>query len=396
MELKRLLPRRPLPADIFLIGAWMAGIGLLAGGCHPGNKNGNDNGQAGEGNNVEERIIPAYYKYMQGTIGQKKRILQLLKYNDRYDGILIDSLGEPLNATGARDSSGELTLVTYRHYDPVDTFTGTFPQPGVFQGFWSDTAGRHSPFVFQEIYPEGTYRWEVYALKDSLAFDSAGQSPMARTQMSLLWPDGKTMNETQRRLIADTIVKRYLNNNASLSDGKAVLHTAADSFFYSYKQLGQDMRRSKDQRPGGTFNWELESNMAVLWNAGNIVSVAFRNYQYTGGAHGLGTTLLTVFDLKENRALTLNDLFKPGYKARLQKVLEDELREEFQLPPGAPLNGRDGILFDKHLAITKNFYLTGEGIGFIYNPYEVAPYVVGQIDLFVPFSRIGDILRNRE
>jgi hypothetical protein len=74
-------------------------------------------------------------------------------------------------------------------------------------------------------------------------------------------------------------------------------------------------------------------------------------------------------------------------------VLEEHLRMAYDIPAGAPLNGEAGILFDKHLALTKNFYVTGKGVGFIYNPYEVAPYVVGEIELYVPFSEITDILK---
>lgn len=373
----------------------MLTIGIALSSCHSGSKQEGVGEQAGgDSSKKDERVIAAYYKYFRGTIGERKVVLQLLKYNNRYDGVLIDSLGAPLTATGNKDSSDQLTLISYDRYNPVDTFTGTFPQPGVFQGFWSDTSGRHAPFIFQEAYPSGTYRWQVYTMTDSVAFDTTKQSPKARLQMNLLWPDSKSMDTAQWSLITDTIVKKYLNRDTIIRDASAVLHIAADSFLYNYRQLGQHVGPDNGGRPGATFNWEMDASMSLLWNADSLVSIAFRNYQYTGGAHGLGNTFLAVFDLRQNKVLSLQDIFKPHYKSKLQQVLEDELRKDYDIPADGPLNGKDGILFDKRLALTKNFYLTGSGIGFIYNPYEVAPYVVGQIDLFVPFSKVEDILKN--
>ena len=34
--------------------------------------------------------------------------------------------------------------------------------------------------------------------------------------------------------------------------------------------------------------------------------------------------------------------------------------------------------------ITENFYLDDKGVHFIYQPYEIAPFATGTIDIFVP------------
>lgn len=357
-------------------------LGLVVAGCHSNHKK-------TSGEKVSEKVMPAYYKYLQGTIGNQKVIIQLIKYHDRYAGIFInDSIGRPLEIAGKKDSSGLLTLISYDHYNPVDTLTGTFPQPGVFQGDCADTAGKHATFTFQEIYPAGTYRWNVYTLSDSLTYDSTIQnSPRARVQMALLWPEG------EENLIKDSVIKYYCGRNVPLTNPAQVLHSPVDSFFAEYKNLKRNMQNSTAGEIPAIFNWESDLDMKILWNADSIVSVAFQSYQYTGGAHGLSNTLLHVFDRKENKTLTMNDIFKPGYEQELRQALEEELRKQYDIPDNAPLNGDHGLLFDKRLALTKNFYLTGKGIGFIYNPYEVAPYVVGQIDLYIPFSKIANIIQ---
>ncbi|TAN16980.1 MAG: DUF3298/DUF4163 domain-containing protein [Chitinophagaceae bacterium] len=361
---------------------FLISIGLIITGCHSNHKK-------TSGQQPPEKVVSSYYKYLQGTVGTHKVIIQLIKYQHRYEGVFInDSIGKPLEITGEKDSSGRLTLISYDHYNPVDTLTGAFPQPGVFQGDCYDSAGNHTTFTLQEIYPPGTYQWKVYTLSDSLAYDASRQnSPQARVQMILLWPKG---NEN---LMKDTIIKYYCGRDTALVNPAQVIRSPANSFFAEYKNLKRNLKNSTVGEIAAIFNWESDVDMKILWNADSIVSIAFQSYQYTGGAHGLSNTLLSVFDLKENRSLTPSDIFKQGYEQELRQALEQELREQYDIPDGAPLNGDHGILFDKQLALTKNFYLTGKGIGFIYNLYEVAPYAVGQINLYIPFSKIANVIQ---
>lgn len=361
---------------------------IMAAGCHSGSNN-------HSGKNNSGKVVSAYYKYFQGNSGNQKIILQLIKFHNKYEGIYInDSIGKPLEATGERDSTGQLVLVTYNHYNPVDTLKGDFLQAGVFQGSEVDTSGNRRSFTFQEIYPPGTYRWLVYTLSDSLAFDSSQKnSPQARARMLLLWPVKKGMTSLQEKILTDSISQYYCGINTPLSDPEKVLQSPVDTFFTQYKNFKSTLKGSGYEGMGATFNWDSDLDMKLLWNADSIISIAFQSYQYTGGAHGISNTLLRVFDLRSHKVVGINDVFKSGYGLTLRNVLEQALRKEYNIPDNSPLNGDNGILFDKHLALTKNFYITGKGIGFVYNPYEVAPYYVGQIELYVPFEKIKSIVQ---
>ena len=52
--------------------------------------------------------------------------------------------------------------------------------------------------------------------------------------------------------------------------------------------------------------------------------------------------------------------------------------------------GRYGMTDD--LAPTENFYLTPEGITFHYNVYEIAPYVMGAIQISLPYQIMEHLL----
>lgn len=361
-------------------------LGALAAGCQHSGKQ-HDGSRA-------EAAAPAYYKYFQGTVDTHPVTLQLIKYPGHYDGIFLDdSLGQPLAVAGQAIKGDSLMLVTYSHYNPMDTFRGSFPQPGVFQGTRTDTAGRPASFTLQEIYAPGTIHWNVYTLSDSLAFDTSRNAPQARFRAVLLWPEKKDLSRAQFAVLTDSIARRLYGLDSAVSRPMELLRGLRDSFFASYRTMS---RKFGEKDPGGvraTFNWESDYDMQVLWNQDSVISLSGTTYQYTGGAHGLTSNTLLAFDRKRTGAMRLSDIFRPAYQARLQTVLEKHLRVQYDLGADQPLDGRKGMLFNAHLPLTSNFYVTGKGIGFIYNPYEVAPYSYGIIELYVPFREVTDLMR---
>ena len=42
----------------------------------------------------------------------------------------------------------------------------------------------------------------------------------------------------------------------------------------------------------------------------------------------------------------------------------------------------------------ENFYVTDEGITYVYNPYEIAPYAMGCIQISLSWDSIRHLLRN--
>lgn len=54
----------------------------------------------------------------------------------------------------------------------------------------------------------------------------------------------------------------------------------------------------------------------------------------------------------------------------------------------------NGYLFEKgRFVLNDNFTLTQTGIKFLYNVYEIKPYVAGITELEIPYSDLKDILK---
>ena len=134
------------------------------------------------------------------------------------------------------------------------------------------------------------------------------------------------------------------------------------------------------------LNWYYTEQVIV--NGGeNEGIVAERTLDsYTGGAHGLLKKKYYVLDLDSYRQVTINDLFENFHDVQIRAIIYDELRNYSGLAKGQPLS-EGGFLSDAP-ELTENFYVTEQGLGLYWNRYEIAPYVMGSIDLIIPWREI--------
>jgi hypothetical protein len=114
-----------------------------------------------------------------------------------------------------------------------------------------------------------------------------------------------------------------------------------------------------------------------------IVIKRIRDF-YDGGAHGMYGTDYHVFDRNTARFVTLADIADKAGLSDLREAVVEELRKKFELREGERLT--DAGFFEDAIELTENFFLSEDGIGFHWNPYEVAPYVFGEIEVVVPLK----------
>ncbi len=149
-------------------------------------------------------------------------------------------------------------------------------------------------------------------------------------------------------------------------------------------------KTSTDYQPVAALAYEQEANSYVLWNQGDLLSLGFFGYDYSGGAHGMYGTYVQSYDLRTGRALHYDDIFRAGTKPQLAKLLAQYARPVLGLKDNEPLSG---ALQVKTLPVTRNVYLTSGGAVFVYLPYEVAAFSYGQISVFVPYSDLQPLLK---
>ncbi|MDE6457298.1 MAG: RsiV family protein, partial [Muribaculum sp.] len=132
---------------------------------------------------------------------------------------------------------------------------------------------------------------------------------------------------------------------------------------------------------------------AMVYSRDMIASIItfspkFISYQimtaiYNGGAHGMAESRYINYDFATGKVLTYDNAFKPDSEAELLNAIKDNLMTRYNVSSMKELDKR-GIFADQ-IYVSKNFYLQGYDIVFHYNPYEIAPYSEGSINVRVPY-----------
>ena len=156
----------------------------------------------------------------------------------------------------------------------------------------------------------------------------------------------------------------------------------------------------EDESLGETlFNEELIISAAPignglpLTNIPSLWSYAMDVYEYTGGAHGNRYLLIQNYDLQTGNAVSEQDLFIDDYYEPLKSLLLEALIVQTDEAETKKDLRRLGYSVDD-VVPNENFYVTAEGITYVYNPYEIAPYAMGCIQISLPWDAARHLMRN--
>lgn len=170
----------------------------------------------------------------------------------------------------------------------------------------------------------------------------------------------------------------------------------AEHFFDSTEKRYRDTRITLESNPDfpmESMNWEYTELIEVRALHSPYMLVSRNREYYTGGAHGMLEKRYFVIDTTTAALLRLEDIVKDGAVPALTRIVEAELRIGAGLEPGDPLS--QGGFFEDSAVLPENFFFLPEGLGFHWDPYEIAPYVMGPIEVIIPYGSINNILSPR-
>jgi hypothetical protein len=340
------------------------------------------------------------YLHLRGTIDTDIRVtIDLVKAGDSLYGDHTYAMGSadqkayniyygastPL--AGKVNPDGSFFLGTpFSESGPV--FRGTFGNGQVLKGTWENGKDKKKlAFELRDSYTDGAIPFTVFTLKDSKPLVKAKGSPEASIALTLLLP-----SESSNPLISDSlkslILTKYSNRPVSSSNPDAVLAGIRDGYFNDYISDNQSIYK---ELGGASFAWELLRHMHIQYNSSGLLTFYLVSYAFTGGAHGLESHDYFSVDLKSGRLLRLQDMLKPGYEKELTTLLTGKLKEMSGLPSTGRLT--EAGYFTEEVKPNENFYVMGNGIGFFYNHYELAPYSNGFTDIFLTNAELKAVLK---
>lgn len=124
------------------------------------------------------------------------------------------------------------------------------------------------------------------------------------------------------------------------------------------------------------MKWESRCTCEIIFANKKYASFRIESWSYTGGAHGM--TIVKTGTVRNGKVLQIADL-----PDNVEKLWQKAVAEHFHAESFEQYIASEPTFMP---AITENFYLTPDGIHFIYSPYEIDCFAAGTTEIFVPYS----------
>nr|CAA6829477.1 MAG: Unknown protein [uncultured Thiotrichaceae bacterium] len=158
------------------------------------------------------------------------------------------------------------------------------------------------------------------------------------------------------------------------------------------EQFAEGFIQEYTEAPNPFSSWELDRSIRIVFTTKNMITLLFEEYGYTGGAHPYSGYRYSVLSLEDGRQIQLADLLNPAYEAALNVAGEKIFRETRKLKEEETLEEQGFAFPNDVFSLNDNFGVLKEGLDFIFNSYEIAPYALGPTQFTVPYEDIQELV----
>lgn len=154
---------------------------------------------------------------------------------------------------------------------------------------------------------------------------------------------------------------------------------AAEAIAESLRQTDRQLTLPEALRPESRkaeYEISVESEGSVV---DTLLCYMIYRSSYLGGAHGMYSTEYHTYSLADGYELSAADLFGEEKMEALKALIRAKLCQTCNAASDEELSAAG--FFPDYISVTDNFRITPAGIIFHYNPYEIACYANGEIDV---------------
>jgi hypothetical protein len=336
-----------------------------------------------------------FYKRMEGTIGKNMKVISNLKrvgtkidgnyFYNKMDVDTVESLSHGIDLFGEINSVNKVSLKEFDHSEMA--FTGIL-KDNRFSGQWHGPEDSQLYFLLHEHYAEGSIPMEIHYLQSEVSLEASNpKAPYAQIELTLITPKMNNDSLLLGSKLMTLIEQEFFGKQMTTSIPDSML-TAFETEFYKQFENQNKLWKTSGKE---AFNWQRTIEMSVVFNTNYLLCLEYLKHGYSGSGHPVTRISYQTISLRNGRLLGYDDFFVPGSKKEISKLLTEKLRKAYKIKPELDLKTA-GFYVDT-VSPNTNLYLGGDGIGFVFNNYEVAPPSMGIIDLFLPFSEITTFLR---
>lgn len=323
------------------------------------------------------------YKVVQAQINGQSIIMHLHQAGPAYFGYYYNLKKQQLFYFNGDDTTkqGKIFLNVYAPEQADETILFNINQQTV-KGSWKQ--GKNSTVFEGSVLSSArlpfTYVFTSGVVK--LRPKLKRQSPQATFDAGAVWP---TETSAWAAYLKSEIKKQTVGTTATGEIG-ALLLQEKKRYFNEYLSEYKNISNQEISEAFAPFSREQQVRTMVAFSGEKLITLATFQYSYAGGAHGMYSTGYVPIDVAGKKVLQLEDVFKPGALPSLTKMLERAFRKHYNVPASESL--QQAGIFDNVIKASNNFYLTEKGIGFNYVPYEIGPYALGEVLLFLPYAAL--------
>jgi len=336
-----------------------------------------------------------FYMRMEGKIGKDMNVVaNLERQGSKVEGNYAFFRNEPdsshqydhlTDVFGHISTQNKVTLKELQQ--DKDVFTGILKDVR-FTGQWDGPEDKKQYFFLHENYPVGSIPMEVHYLHSEQTLEAGNpKAPHAQIELSLLVPKKQSIMAPALDSINKSIQNTFFGDIFPSENPDSLLFRFEAEFYNQFNAQNKYWKTS----PSNAFNWQRNVDMSVVFNSDGLLCLEYLRHGYSGSGHSISRISYLIFDLKSGKTLTYKDFFNPRSLARLSNLLTEKLKQDYQVSDDSLSLKNAGFYVNKVMP-NGNIYLGGDGIGFVYNNYELAPPSKGIIDLFLKKDEIKELL----
>ncbi|HZY80931.1 MAG TPA: DUF3298 domain-containing protein [Cyclobacteriaceae bacterium] len=163
----------------------------------------------------------------------------------------------------------------------------------------------------------------------------------------------------------------------------------------SFKELGDEFVRDFDSfladMPGYELDWYFKGYVEVMVSTDTLISLRVDSESFTGGAHGTYNTSFVNIDPKTGTAYLLDAMLREGWKEELNRLAEEDLREQLGVTEADSVSGPD--FEEGEFKLNDNYGFRKEGIVFFFNDYDKPVFAEGPTEILIPYEKLQDWIK---
>lgn len=230
------------------------------------------------------------------------------------------------------------------------------------------------------------------------------ESPKCQIKINFKYLKSADKNDSLTQVINQVLEDAFSSAHAGAASPQAFVSSIKESLAGDYLKDVQgsyhtDLKNGmKPDEIPNWYNYEYEINSELQEGKDSIWNYAVTTFQYTGGAHPNTWAQWVNIDAANGKKLDKSEVFAKGAEEDICRLILDKLLAEankkLETDTLTCVEGLQavGILLDTDLYVPDNFLLEKEGVTFLYNTYDIAPYYMGRFQLTVPYEEINTYL----